>query len=296
MTTIQFPTRNTKQTVVTPMLRQVKNQTLRAHAHNAAMMIWTGQTDTGKTTAARWLTEQINESFEADPDNPNAYRAHHYETGRIPEKANNDDKRAVRSVYEEVLGTMDQGLYRSTPANRLAELVVRGLRRQHLELLLVDEAGLLSLGALRGMALVGDVAENEGWPLTICLIGMDDLPKKVELQPQISSRVKRWVFFQEYSQKETWSLLANLFPNHFEGSQDGGKREKRCVRFIHDISGGICGLFVDFTQQAIARCEQVGWEMTEANLKVIRTSMLESKEKAQESAEEWMKGDRSVSA
>lgn len=229
------------------------------------MVVWTGDTDLGKTTTARWMTEKVNQGFDQAPGDDDSYRALYYETGRIPRAVNNGAKRAIRSVYQQVLGTMDPGMYRQSPPHHLAELVVRGLERKQLEMLFVDEAGLLSISALRGMALLYDIAEMENWPLTIVLIGMDDLPQSLQAKRQLQSRVKQWVFFEAYEVEEVWPVLADLFGDHFEGPDDGDANEERVVELVCDLTGGTIGQIVPLVRRTTSACHRFDRELnTEA--------------------------------
>jgi hypothetical protein len=101
----------------------------------------------------------------------------------------------------------------------------------------VDEAGRLSLDALDGFVLVSDTAGNMKWPLTIVLIGMDDLPVKIKLNARINSRVHQKICFEPYKLHETWDLLTAL-DHYFAGLDRKNSKDKEQVELIHELTGG----------------------------------------------------------
>lgn len=233
----RFRPRRSPDIIVTKMMRQAEARTLRVHA-GGALPIWTGPARVGKTTTARYLVERINGAFsESDPD---AFLSAHFQVGQIA-----DEKKAIRSLFHGTVGTLDEGLYRSMPTEDLARMLIHALRRLHLELIMVDEAGLLSIDALRGMVLARDVAENVGQRLSIVLIGMDDLPTKVHGNPQLAGRVTEFINFRPYSGEEVLTLLSSLHPPY--GSLDPTSDEaKRHLRFFEKHYGSLPGLIVPF--------------------------------------------------
>ena len=195
--------------IQTGMMLEMINRTSAVHPGHS---LWYGAARIGKTTTAQFMVQKIAEAY--DPQNPHAYRAVHYEVGGIEEWTGNEIKKAIKSLYYATLGRIDEGVYRHDPAESLAAQLVHGLRRKNIQVIFVDEAGTLSLEAIRGMVLVGDVAKNMNHPLSLVFIGMDDLPTKVEQLPQVRERIVEWCYFEAYSLKETAKLLSLLHP-HF---------------------------------------------------------------------------------
>ena len=128
------------------------------------------------------------------------------------------------------------------------------LRRKHLQLAFIDEAGSLSLNAIRGMVLVSDVADNLDWTLNLIFVGMDDLPTKMCALPQIDKRIHEWIYYEPYSLDETWKLLAALHP-HFEGLDSENESHREQVGFIHEAYGGIPGEIVPFIRRLNSRLD-----------------------------------------
>jgi DNA transposition AAA+ family ATPase len=114
---------------------------------------------------------------------------------------------------------------------------VHGLRKIGCQMIFVDEAGRLSLNALDALVLVSDTARIMKWPLTIVIIGMDDLPVKIKLNERIYSRVHQKVCFEPYKPHETWDLLAALDP-YFAGLDRNKSECKEQVALIHELNRG----------------------------------------------------------
>jgi hypothetical protein len=127
----------------------------------------------------------------------------------------------------------------------LAKQLVYGLKRKNIRMIFIDEAGTLSLDAIRGMVLVRDVAQIQGWPLSLVFIGMDDLPTKMCAVPQIENRIHEWSYFAEYRLEELFEMLKELHP-HFAGLDLNNPMDREQVEFIHQKFGGMPGLVVPF--------------------------------------------------
>jgi hypothetical protein len=227
------------------MMKYAAKLTLDAHC-NGGFVVWSGGVGRGKSVCARWMAEELNSQY--DPQNPNAFRVKHYEVGKVPPWSGVEEKIAIRSLWHATIGSMDEGIYRKYPIEALAELLVHSWRRICLQLVLVDEAGRLSLNAIDGLVLVSDTAANMGWPLTMGLIGMDDLPVKVGRNDRIRRRVYQWCYFQPYKLNETWDLLVVLHP-YFAGLDRKNSSHKEQVKLIHEITGGIANDIASFVSR-----------------------------------------------
>lgn len=239
---ISFPKIKEKKIIVTKQMKRVMNRTLRVH-QGGALVVWSGQSRLGKTTTAAEMVRQLDSQY--DPENPNAFRCVHYEVGEIPHWSGQEQKRGIRSLYHACIGKLDEGDYRTLPTEDLAKQLVYGLRRKNIQKIFVDEAGTLSLDAIRGMVLVRDVAEIQGWNLSITFIGMDDLPTKMCRVPQIEKRIHEWCYFEEYSLNELFEILKELH-SHFAALDLSKPEHLEQIQFIHDKFGGIPGEVVPF--------------------------------------------------
>ena len=242
MILINFPKIKPKKIIVTKQMKRVMARTLRVH-QGGALVVWSGQSRLGKTTTAAEMVRQLDAQY--DPENPDAFRCVHYEVGEIPSWSGQEQKRGIRSLYHACIGRLDEGEYRTLPTEDLAKKLVYGLRRKNIRKIFVDEAGTLSLDAIRGMVLVRDVAEIECWNLSITFIGMDDLPTKMCAIPQIEKRIHEWCYFEEYSLDELFSILQQLHP-HFANLNLSNPEHFEQVQFIHEKFGGVPGEVVPF--------------------------------------------------
>jgi AAA domain len=243
---IMLPKPRPKKIVVTDTMTEIINRTLAVHTLSA-LVVWSGQSRLGKTTTGCYMVDQLNQQF--DENNPDSLRAVYYEVGEIKVYSGNEMKKGIRSLYQGALHSqLDEGFYRNNPPEAIAEQLVYGLLRKRIQLIVVDEAGCLSLDAIRGMTLVRDIAESKGYTLTIVFVGMDDLPQKINILPQIRYRVKEWCNFSQYTLDETWALLKELHP--YFASLDGSKATHReQVEVVQELCLGLPGLIVPFVQK-----------------------------------------------
>lgn len=268
-----LPRRVKKITIVTPMMREMINRTLAVHALSA-LVLWYGQARIGKTTTAIYLSGEINKRF--DESNSDSFRAVHYEVGRIGNRGGNEWKQAIRGFYEATHGSqLDEGFYNRNTPEAIARQVVHGLRRRRIELVFVDEAGTLSLEAIRGICLIRDTAVNEGWTLTIVFIGMDDLPDKLIKIPRIHLRLLDTCHFTQYEISDTWDLLKKLHP-YFENLDPDNKAHQEQVEIIHDLCAGLPGLIVPYVHKLSYRLQTLTGDMAVPFLRAVHELSNES--------------------
>jgi AAA domain-containing protein len=228
------------------MMRVAEKRTLDAH-RLGGFIGFTGHQGIGKTTTAEWMVERINAAY--DPNNSRAFRAAYFtcpKTSGWSKQEMLEMKRGVRLLYVNVLGPLDNGFYRSSRLpDEIAEQVVIGYEKNGIQLVFADEAGNLSLNAIRGMVIVSDKAKHRGWDLTIVLLGMDDLPRKLEILPQIRRRVNDLIYFKPYTLAETKKLLAALHP-YFGTLEDKNKSHRHQLETIHEKYEGLPGYLTQF--------------------------------------------------
>lgn len=264
MTDFVFPSRRTDPIIRTAMMNEAELRTLTNH-YSSAMAVWSGRSLAGKTTTACEMARRINAAFDADNDD--GFRAVHYSVGGMGTTYHDSVKKGVRSLFHAAIGRLNERQYRSRPPELLAGLTVAELRRNRIELVLVDEAGQLSLDAIRGLVLVRDVAVNQGGQLTIVLIGRDDFPMKVEQCPQLHRRIAERVFFHPYTESETLALLAALEPRYENASLNDAELGEE-IRFFHKEYQGLPGQIIPFlkaVQENVGRSERgFGLELMKA--------------------------------
>lgn len=257
-----FPVPVEERIIETGFMREVMNRTLMVHPGNT---LWYGDSRVGKTTTARYMVKTINDAF--DPYNPYAFRAVHYEVGEIAAWSGNEQKKGLKSLYNAALGKIDEGLYKTDPPETIAQQLIFGLMRKNIQQIFIDEAGNLSLEAIRGMIMAYDAAKNLEHPLSLNFVGMDDLPTKVMKLPQVKGRIHEWCYFEPYDLDGVADLLAKLYPQYFADNQ---KVEiMKNIECIHEMCGGFPGLIIPFLKK-LERYQQIeNEEITEKYLRTI---------------------------
>lgn len=250
MNTFNFPTRRARARMVSGMMREAERRTIQV-LNDSGLVVWSGPSRQGKTTTAQWMTDRINDAY--SPKDPDAFRAHYYEVGEIPDWSGNEGKKAVRGMYESILGPLDEGQFRRNPSEQLASRLVEGMSIRGIELVFLDEAGLLSPSAIRGIILVRDTAHNEGRRLSIVLIGMDDLPEKLNAVDQVRGRIQEWIFFDEFTMEETLELMSLMHAPYADVTLLDVTVRKQ-VEWIHEKCAGRPGLIVALMQKVTALC------------------------------------------
>jgi hypothetical protein len=281
--------RGRKVVVETGMMREIHLLTLNVH-HDGGIVVYTGPSRIGKTTTARDLEERINTAY--DPRDPGCFRARYLYVGgdhRRPHQRNM--KRGIKSLYWSVVGPIDDKTYWRLPEEVLAELVIAGLQKRRIQMMFVDEAGTLSADEIRGMVSVWDTAENVGWPLTLVLIGMDDLPKKIEKYEQVKNRVAQWCYFEPYDLDDTWTLLAALSP-YFAALDARRSDAREQVELVHQEYEGIIGRMLPFLRRLSARIEEMPGE--DINVTFLRAVLLDLKQPRDKAMRALQRGYKSA--
>lgn len=262
---VQFPAprETAERVVVTLQMIGAANRTMALH-EGSPLVVWTGPSRNGKTVTAKWLAKSINDAAERDP---HGFRAALFEYGGASSASGNDMKRVMRSVYHAIVAKLDEGLYRQLPSEALALHVVNGLRAKNIQMLMVDEAGLLGVEGLRGLVTIRDVAEHNEWPLSIVLIGMDNLPADIHTLPQILRRVHDWYYFEPYSVEDTYELLVGLEPQ-FVAFNPKTPEGRRIIALMQSICGGLPGLLAPFLRKLQFSQKHLGEPLSEALIRV----------------------------
>ena len=271
-----FPDLEEKIIVETEQMRRVISRTMAVH-RGGALLPYIGRSRMGKTTTATYLNDLINKHFSSE--DPKTFRSIHYEVGEISSWAGNDQIKGIRSLYHACVGRLDASLYRGALAQDLARQLVYILKKKRIEMLFVDEAGNLSIDAIRGMVLVRNTAELEGWTLTIVFIGMDDLPSKLVSLPQIENTTDEWCYFEPYSLEETFEILKKLHL-HFASLDLNKKEDFEQVEFIYKQFGGVPGLIAPFIRRLKNRENDFDGIIDITTLMAVHLSTLRDKEKA----------------
>jgi hypothetical protein len=272
---LRLPAHNPTPLVETSLMRRTVRVTKTA-IPDGGIVIWTGKSRLGKTSTAMWLVDRLEECYV--PSDPRTYRARHYQTGQVNRR--DQQKAAVASLYAQVHRvSVTHHAYANTDIALLAEQVVQGLIRKGIRLLAVDEAGCLSLDAIRGMVLVTDTARNMGWPTSLVLIGMDDLPQTVEQLDQIKGRIHAWCRFVPYDIEETKKVLAALHP-HFAGLSSKTSELHAQAEYVFEQFGGVLGTIVYYLHQVDANVRELGGRIDLDVLKAVRELLVRDRDGA----------------
>lgn len=270
-----FPELEEKIIVETEQMRRVVSRTMAVH-RGGALLPYIGRSRMGKTTTAAYLNNLINENFSSE--DPKAFRSVHYEVGEISSLVGNDQIKGIRSLYHACVGRLAASLYRGALAQDLANQLVYILKKKRIQMIFVDEAGNLSIDAIRGMVLVRNTAEMKDWTLTIVFIGMDNLPATLVTLPQIESRSDEWCYFEPYSLEETFEILKKLHP-HFTSLDLNKRDEREQVEFIYEQFGGVPGLIAPFIRRLKNREDDFD-AIDITTLMAVQLSTLRDKDKA----------------
>jgi hypothetical protein len=279
MTKIAFPSRRTTPVIETDFMEDVAARTLAMH-NASPIIVWTGSSRLGKTTTATWLEGRVNAAFTLN--DANAFQARHYQATELA-GWHSVDKTAMGAFHAGVLGTLDDGLYRRMRAHELAAHIVTGLIRTRTELVFVDEAGLYSQQALRGLVSIRDQAVKKNARFTLVLIGMDDLPLKLDANPQLAGRVHEWCLFEPCAIEDTIKLVT-LMSDLWVDADLNSTGVKRQFDFIHKITGGVLGRIVPFVQMVEHEIAVSRRDISVTFLKAIHLRTLNSRTQAQAAA------------
>jgi hypothetical protein len=201
------------------------------------------------------MVQYINRSYEEQ--NPEAYRAVHCEfCSDVRTRRAMGPKAGIRRLHHAVVGPVNPYTFDRTPEESLAHQVVRAIRKKRIQMIFIDEAGTLQVEEIRGLAHVRNVAEAMKWPLTLVLVGMDELPERVTALLQVERRVVHWSYFKPYAlDADWWRLLAGLHP-HFAGMDARNASDCTEVRFVHEKYKGLLGEMMTFLRRLTLRMRQ----------------------------------------
>lgn len=248
LTPFLFPEPRKRVIVETDLMLEIEGRIMAIH-ELCGLVICYGWAGVGKTTTAEWMVERCNNAFA--PHILHAFKAVIYEVAKVRAGWGNEAKRALRSLYVAVSNMpIDEGLYGRLTAEELADLVLTFMKRNRIQLVFVDEAGLLSIEAINGLVLLSDKARQQRFNITIGLIGMDDLPQKLDVnrRPQINRRIHEWCYFDHYDFEQTEALLKAIHP-YFAKLDSGNVNDCEEIKYIHEISNGLPGYITQFVSR-----------------------------------------------
>jgi hypothetical protein len=277
---LKLPTPRPRQIFPTGMMKLACERTL-THHYNHPIVVWTGPSRVGKSTTARYFRDDLNEQHGRKV--AHSFRAFHYELGRSAYYRDaRDEKRAIKSLYEAVVSPLDHGTYLRSQSESLAQMLIQALTDREIQCLLVDEAGHLTPQAVNGMVLIRNTAENMGWPLSIVLIGMNDLPSNVTREPQNAGRVAEWIVFEPIKMlMETRGLLEVMHP-FFSTLSEEDPSHAGIVEWIHQEFEGVPGRIKNFVDRFARYYNDGSRNVDLAFLMGIQRNFLRNHARAQE--------------
>jgi hypothetical protein len=242
---IIIPTYKQMPIVVTEMMKQAMNMTLHFHLTGGGACCWYGDPGIGKTATAHHMRQTLEEGFNVNAKNPNAFQAMHFECGPIGPSVN-AMKAGIRVLYQIMTrSSLPSGIYSGASLEELAIMVIDEAKKRRIQMFFVDEAGLMSADAVRGMMFVCDIAKRMNWHLTMVLIGDNDLPKKIISVPAVERRITGWIHFKQYDFDGTCQILRVLHP-HFESLNYEVAEDQEKLELMHEVCEGLPARIVHF--------------------------------------------------
>lgn len=276
--------------IETPIMHNARIRVTAIHSQRGQFACLTGRSRAGKTTTAQWLMQQMNARYELRE--PKAFRAAFYETGPIRSgPADHQYKQAIRALYENVIvRQMDTAIYKGDRAV-MARLTVTALMEADIQVVFIDEAGRQSCYALEGLSHVLNTAASMGWPLTIVLVGMHDLPLTIRELPQVMNRVRDTILFRSYTPDETLAFLVNVHP-FFAALNPAAQETKELVTWFlaPEVSDGLPGLMVDIVERAARLAEMYGKHLSAALLRATQYMKVADTTAAERDSEQGFRG------
>lgn len=231
--------------VVTGMMEQAMFEALECHLLGCGACCWYGDTGIGKTATAHHMKQELEENFNVNAKYPDAFRALHFECAPIVPGVN-AMKVGIRMLYQFMTGSfLSPGIYHGACLEELTKMVVNVAKKRGIKMIFVDEAGLMSADAIRGLMLICDIAIRMSWQLTMVLIGDNNLPMKISRVPPLERRIEGWVHFTRYEFEATCQILRGLHP-HFGSLDPEAADHCEQLEFMHKICEGLPARIVPF--------------------------------------------------
>ncbi len=260
MSPIVFPRLRAPDVVLTPKMLQAQDRILHAHKPRGQMVVLTGDAGAGKTTAALHIANSINQGHEDGVED--SFAAAYFVSSDLRQrmKVGLLQRRLLSEFAKMVLRLSMPRDLRSLDVPGLLTSIAAGLRLANTQVVFIDEAGHIPPEGLDHLVtLINTVATRERHPLTVVLVGMDDLPINVDVMPQVQRRVVDRVFFEPYDTKTALFVLRMAHP-FFETVDPETVAGSEVMEFL--LSGTVShGGLIGYMLPLVERAESMAVEM-----------------------------------
>lgn len=235
----------------TQMIDHAAARILSAHAKRGQFALIVGRSGAGKTTAARYMAQAFSE--DCDQGAPNGFRARHYtctEMRVLYEQAL--ERHLLSEMLTKGLGIRIGRDLRQYRAADLQRLVLNALRDQGVQMLFIDEAGMIPVLGLNMLANLLNEADMAGdCPLTLVLVGMHHLPLNVRDLPQLDTRAQTTINFAPVNATEAVAALALAHP-FFQTLDMSDPEVQTDLKWMlsQDVTGGLLGKVIKLAEKA----------------------------------------------
>lgn len=239
--------------LTTQMIR-AEEQLFAGHNVRGQFLVVTGPAGAGKTVTGLHLTDRINTAHIAGA--PNGFAAAYYVASdwRKPMNALMLQRLLYSEFAQQVLHLTVPKDMRTVNVAVTKEAIAIGLRLRNIQTVFIDEAGHIPPSGLDHLlTLINEVATRERHPLTIVLVGMDDLPLNTQVLPQVRRRVNT-VYFTPYDAATALQILQAVH-SFFKTVDLKTPQGAELMEFLLSPSvsrGGLIGYMVPLVERAAA--------------------------------------------
>ena len=281
-----YPAPRQSRIVVTPEMESAFHRVAVCHSGPGQMVAVVGPSGAGKTTSLRLLSRQIDEDCAANVQN--AWRTLYYVTADLTNAHRTTlERHVLAQMLSDGFGlSVEKDLRRSRPED-LRQKILLAARQRNVQMVFIDEAGLIPSLGLNALANLVNAAEvNFQWPLTIVLVGMNNLPLTIRELPQVERRVVDTIFFQPYGPEEALEALAQIEP-FFESLDLGTEDGQAVMEFLTSpevSSGGMLGIMIQLVQRTADLCQRDGRPFCLRELRMVHHLSARDRNRAVEQA------------
>lgn len=260
-THLLFPEPVAPVVALTPKMVYAQERLFAVHHPRGQFLVLTGPAGAGKTVTALHLEDRINAAHDAGA--ANAFRAAYYVASDLRKPMNTlmMQRMLYTEFAQQVLQLTVPKDMRTVSVPVTMNSIAAGLRMRNIQMVFIDEAGHLPPSALDHLVtLINTVVTKERHPLTVVLVGMDDLPINLKVMGQVERRVADTVCFSAYDAVTTLTILQLVNP-YFKTVQLETVEGAAVMEFLlsKPVShGGLIGHLVPLVERAAAMVESMG--------------------------------------